>query len=308
MNKEIITNIVQNPYLIIGALRQRGLKINQWYHKRCVNKNADDFVQEDWDNLIILDGCRYDTFSKINTILGNLEYRCSPGSTSSEFLTEMFASREIYDTVYVTANPYIYLLDKKVFYDIVDLRTEWDDDLETVPPDVFTNKSIETLQQYQNKRYIFHYMQPHYPFIGPKGLNINHRGFNKNVQNDTFEGQNIWKQAQYRFNEFSATLPEIREAYRENLQQVLQEVVRLLDELDGKTVITADHGNLIGDRLWPIPVKGFGHPARLQITELTKVPWHIIHSKSRREIVAESPIEDQSDEKIDKQLKALGYV
>jgi len=39
------------------------------------------------------------------------------------------------------------------------------------------------------------------------------------------------------------------EAYNENLDIVLTEIEALLDELDGKSVITADHGNLVGERL-----------------------------------------------------------
>lgn len=30
-------------------------------------------MNQDWDNLIILDGCRYDLFEEINTISGDLE-------------------------------------------------------------------------------------------------------------------------------------------------------------------------------------------------------------------------------------------
>lgn len=34
-------------------------------------KNRTTFIMEkDWDNLIILDGCRYDAFKKINSIPG----------------------------------------------------------------------------------------------------------------------------------------------------------------------------------------------------------------------------------------------
>ena len=49
-------------------------------------------MKEDWDNLIVLDACRYDMFKEINTIKGNLERGISRGSATSQFLIENFES------------------------------------------------------------------------------------------------------------------------------------------------------------------------------------------------------------------------
>jgi hypothetical protein len=46
-------------------------------------------MQEDWDNLIILDACRYGAFERNNTIPGALEYRFSRGSMTGEFFEEI---------------------------------------------------------------------------------------------------------------------------------------------------------------------------------------------------------------------------
>ena len=40
---------------------------------------------EDWDNLILLDGCRYDLFKEVNTIEGELTKVKSNASSSDEF-------------------------------------------------------------------------------------------------------------------------------------------------------------------------------------------------------------------------------
>jgi hypothetical protein len=83
----------------------------------------------------------------------------------------------------------------------------------------------------------------------------------------------------------------------------------LIERLDGKTVITADHGNLVGERLSPVPVKGYGHPGYLRKDELVLVPWMELEYDSRREIVAESPAEDTAQPEVDKEkLEALGYI
>ena len=49
-----------------------------------------------WDNLIILDACRYDTFKEVFTtrkITGNLELRISRGAHTTSFLRENFQKR-----------------------------------------------------------------------------------------------------------------------------------------------------------------------------------------------------------------------
>src|SRR6056297_529711 len=47
-------------------------------------------MDEDWDNLIILDACRYDMFAEQVDLDGELESRISLGSTSEEFLEQNF--------------------------------------------------------------------------------------------------------------------------------------------------------------------------------------------------------------------------
>ena len=66
-----------------------------------------DVMKEDWDNLIILDACRYDYFKeKQKNIRGELESVVSRGAHSSEFIEKNFLGRKLHDTIYVTANPY----------------------------------------------------------------------------------------------------------------------------------------------------------------------------------------------------------
>ena len=53
--------------------------ILSFYYKR---NDGTHIMDEDWDNLIILDACRYDLFEEVNTIDGTLESRISLGSAS----------------------------------------------------------------------------------------------------------------------------------------------------------------------------------------------------------------------------------
>ena len=58
--------------------------------KYILRKKGVYVVDEEWDYLIILDACRYDTFKEINNLVGKLEYRYSRGSSTSECLQENF--------------------------------------------------------------------------------------------------------------------------------------------------------------------------------------------------------------------------
>jgi hypothetical protein len=261
-------------------------------------------VDQDWDNLIIVDGCRFDTFQEVNHIQGELKSYRSLGSESWEFMQNNFVGRELHDTVLVTANPHTTKIPPKTFHSVENLvETSWDPALRTVPPEAVSKAASEAIDKYPNKRLIVHYMQPHYPFIGEIGQQIAHGGFSPDDDSD--RGEHVWTKLQYGFLDES----EVREAYRENLEIVLEEVEELFNSLDGKSVLTSDHGNLMGERIRPIPVKAYGHPRGLHIPELLRVPWLVRESTSRRTIQADPPIEhDQiEDEVISDRLQALGY-
>ncbi|MDZ7731078.1 MAG: hypothetical protein U5K37_09365 [Natrialbaceae archaeon] len=58
-----------------------------------------DVMEQDWDNLILLDACRYDAFEAQSAIDGNLKPVLSRGGASWEFMQANFAGRELHDTV-----------------------------------------------------------------------------------------------------------------------------------------------------------------------------------------------------------------
>ncbi|PSP90566.1 hypothetical protein BRC90_01260 [Halobacteriales archaeon QS_4_69_34] len=106
------------------------------------------------------------------------------------------------------------------------------------------------------------------------------------------------------------TEKRVHEAYRENLAIVHEIITDLINDLDGKTVITSDHGELFGERLYPIPVRGILHKRGIRLDPLTTVPWHECPYSSRRTTFSEVP--DDSIRKLDKEtvesrLKSLGY-
>jgi hypothetical protein len=135
-------------------------------------------MNEDWDNLLILDACRYDMFTDRIDLEGTLESRISMGSTSEEFMERNFVGEQFHDTVYVNANPYIPKLglDDDTFHAVVDCLDDWDIELETVPPEPVARAARNAHERYSDKRLIIHFMQPHAPFIGEYGREMDNGG------------------------------------------------------------------------------------------------------------------------------------
>lgn len=296
---------LSNPQMFLGELNHVGNQINEAIHRRRYADTGADLMTEEWDNCIILDACRYDIYREHTTIDGELQMRIAAGSESWEFMRSNFVGRTFHDTVYVTANPHAYKLPEDTFHYTRNLLDdEWDPDLKTVTPDTVVEATLEAAERFPDKRLLVHFMQPHFPFIGERGRQLDSGGIV--AHRDDGEGDMlIWGKLRY------GLLPvdSIWEAYVENLDVVLPHVQDLLDALDGLSVVTADHGNLFGERLRPIPTRAYGHPSGIYAKALREVPWHVIPGE-RRTITADAPVghEDLDDSVAAERLRDLGYV
>jgi len=248
--------------------------LSLYYNKRKDN-NGIRIMDKIWDNLIILDACRYDAFEhKFNKekvffkeFRFSFEKICSRGSCTPEFLLENFAGRQYKDVVYITANPYVYtLLPKNTFFKVFHLwRSHWNDNLETVHPEDVARKAVEIHYMYPNKRLIIHFMQPHPPFIGKYRR----------------EGNNFCSIA------LRDGLIEIIKAYLSNLDLVFQYVKFLVDKLDGTIIITSDHGEAWGETAHPFFIPVYGHLRSARIPALIEVPWLTIYKEKEVQRVPE---------------------
>lgn len=305
-----LISAIQNPALFREEISRMTYKtamgINRRYYRQSHSPD-DPVLQYDWDNLIILDGCRYDAFSEENNLPGTLHRRVSGGSESWGFLSRNFGGIKCHDTVYVTANPHWYKLKSNTFYDVVDLlNEEWDTEKGTVLPEDVTIRTKKIATEFPNKRLIIHFMQPHFPFLGPTAEDLDHKGLTIHLENECeATPPNIWAAAQ----RGEVATEAVQTAYRENLEIVLSQVETLTDYLEGRTVVTADHGNLIGETLKPVPISGFGHPKNFYAPGIVNVPWNVIDTGTSKNIIAEKPLDSVSvdDEKIEDRLQALGY-
>lgn len=275
-------------------------------------------LEEDWDNLILLDACRYDVFEAVSELPGKLQKRTSHGSSTAEFLQWNFANRTAYDTVFVSSNAMIG--SRKTSIDVYKLVGLWGEtvdvpsnnpenntDPRSVPdPEPVVEKAIEMHHRYPNKRLIVHFLPPHTPFL-------------------IKDGDRLTPDSPYRTytaaREGTVSAAEIRAVYEENVRYVLEYVSELLETLEGKTVVTSDHGELLGEGVplsaellhprWPVTKRhyfDYAHYTGIHEQALINVPWLAIDGERRRIVAADSPEGIEIDESaIESQLEALGY-
>lgn len=252
-------------------------------------------------------------FESASQLDGILSSRISRGSSTVEWLQKNFDGVELQDTVYVTANPQLERnrdrWDIKLHKTInVWLENGWDEETGTVRAETMTKTALETAEQFPHKRLVIHYMQPHYPFVPANTdfdkdhlRHVNGAGghpMHENVWNQKFKGN------------LDVSTDELWSMYVDNLEYVLEHVAELLDSLSGKTVVTADHGNYVGERASPIPIREYGHPRGLYDDPVIRVPWFVSENGDRRQITASSNEDDSEDVEMNllaERLRHLGY-
>lgn len=279
-------------------------------HERYYGNDGHNILSDDWDNLIILDACRADAFEEVAPIDRFDEYRKvkSVGSHTGEWTRNSFKHKEFGATVYITANPYTSKYASEAVYNIIELwKEEFNTHLKTVPAEIIKEAVFAARDRYPNKRIVAHFMQPHHPFVTrPKLLEFSNWNVKKadsdsviERPHDPFEGIEMGLISSDR----------VQQGYYENLEYVLNQALDLVSELSGRTVVSSDHGNLFGERTWPIPLKLYGHPAGVRHPKLVTVPY-AVSDGSRRQTIDEGvqPTSESSQKEINNQLQKLGYL
>ena len=302
-------------------------------HARWHGTNGLDIPAADWDVLVVLDGCRADLFEAGALDAGSgLDgadggewgdhgsvpsgpdpfdaYRrvTARGSATPEWLSGNFAEGAFGDTVYVSANPYVARVCGDAFHEV---RAVWesafDADVGTVRPEAVAAAARAADDAYPDKRLIIHFMQTHYPFLGHPNLQfagidadqvLGERDAVAGEPHDPWEALALGRIDRRR----------LRRAYADNLVAVLPDALSLASELRGRAVVTADHGNLLGERAWPVPAKLYGHPVGVRTPALVEVPWAVVDGERRpvRDdgVAALDPADEAA---VDERLRRLGY-
>jgi hypothetical protein len=265
------------------------------YYERFSGIDGIDVMAQEWDTLVLLDACRYDTFAEMKPdSWPPVNAVTSRAPNTWEFYQRNFTDGPYTDTVVVTANPRTVELRGDEFHDILKAyEFGWDDDDGTVPPSTMAEATIEAHDRYPNKRILSHWIQPHYPFIGSSRL--------AEYRLDT---ESVWADV----NRGLVPPEDVYEAYTETLEMTLPYVEEVFSSVDGRVVLTADHGNAFGERPWFYPLKIYGHPRGVHLPCLITVPWLVVEDGSRRQVETGNSKQIDPGASARERLEDLGYL
>jgi len=281
--KELIKKVINNPSRVPHYIYPYIDKIINLSNYRKSKSIAD----EPWNYLIILDACRYDAFKYINYLEGELKYIYSKGSSTPEFLEKNFLdknrNKKFKNIVYITANPFVNKMLKNMFHKIYPIwKYGWNEEHNTVLPKTVYKESLKIINKHRNKRIIIHFMQPHHPFL-IANKEFNTTGFRENrkaVINNKSKGKDITWADLLSKGEIKQDM--VIKYYLINLKIVLLWVNLLINSLNGRIIITSDHGNLFGEISHPLfHYRIYGHPSHFHIDTLVKVPWFIVDTSNK---------------------------
>lgn len=260
----------------------------------------------DWDVLVVLDACRADLLASVAPeyeFLPPVQSVRSAAGNSEEWLRKTFAPEyadQMARTAYVTSNPFSESnLDAEDFAALDEVwRHAWDHDLGTLRPDPLTETAIYRWRSGRFDRMIVHYMQPHFPSI-PRpeyrsGIDLDGVGTS---------WSSVWDQ----LRKGEIDREDVWDAYRENLEYVLESVEKLVRNIDADRVaITADHANSFGS--WGL----YGHPAA-HIDAVRRVPWCEFEARNVWNTQIDTPTwvstgDAEVDEDVSEKLRSLGYL
>lgn len=282
---------------------------------------------------------------------GKLEKRVSVGTSTAQWRDESFQSYYedliyISTNPYVNSKvPVRGFLGGDHFHKIFDLWLEdWDRDKGTVMPRVVTERAKLIVSANPHERAIIHYTQPHEPYIGDGGTGPGYEppapgGILQGLKSEPWlirkimnlsSGVFYWlgirgNKLLWNIRRFIGMPPAgpmdavrrefgdegLRRAYEDNLKAVLPHVKELVEHLSGRIIITADHGEMLGED------GCYCHWSRATKKQLREIPWLVIDKGPKKAPVKDSVQRDQADKsdipekdrkkQIQDRLRALGY-
>ena len=283
------------------------------------------FTNQDEFALVILDACRYDEFGKIydNYLSGELQKVWASGRWTAEYVERTWTDN--HDLTYINTAP---VISNRYFEDIgssyrpeehisnlVNIwESHWEPDLETVPAEAVTAVALDEIRN-KPTRLVAHYMQPHVPYIGEVRLDEVdctkleiESAASQGLDADTildYENRSTYDLLEMLEKE-KISNEELMNAYESNLEYVFESVVQLVRRLDCPVVITADHGEHLGEE------EKYLHEE--DSTLIRQVPWLTVSedetgTQSDQPFNYEGNVEPVTDvsKDIEDRLESLGY-
>jgi len=244
-----------------------------------VNNDEINLLEEEWDILIILDACRYDTFEEVyKKILkrkGELKKAKTFSNGTKEWMDGNIKGMDCSDIIYI--DPIIMFdmwLPNNTFFEVDRVwKYGWNYYYGTILPRQMTDSALKQMKKHPNKRIIVHYHQPHPPFLDPAFRKIVKNivtpelvinimsGKVENKTNDlsnciqrqmmrVLGSERAWKcmiklgiephGMGYTYKYLG--MDKIIEAYKQNMMMALNSINRIISKSNGsKIVISSDH-------------------------------------------------------------------
>lgn len=257
--------------------------------------------KNDWDTLIILDALRFDLAkdSVASSAFGNPEKIWSIASNSPRWIERTFKSasdEQLKNTAYISSNPFTNNAPDSIGLCSNVLEFAFDKDIGTVPPRKVTDEAIRVARSQEFERHIIHYMQPHLP---PVDYSSDLSDFISPPEN-TRSDNNPWEDVENGIRDGQ----DVKEAYENNLSTVVSDVEVLLENIDSdKAVITADHGNFLGEKgKWGHRYWDSLHSA------VRQVPYWETSSTDKKTYSPPNTDKTESDTSRKERLRSLGYM
>jgi len=322
---------VKNPGLAASYLYRRSkeavvqFRLELYRRWRDIQRQKyliEGFASQDEFILVILDACRYDVFEEVycDYLDGELSRVWSSGRWTADYVRRTWD--DSYDLTYLSSIPVVSdfyfelrgneFRPSNYFDEVVPLwDSKWDPELGTVPADEVTDTALAYSAQSDRTRLVAHYAQPHVPYVGDTMIlpwdseEVDHDPqelLEKGIDRPT---QRIYRQIK------SGELPEseLWQAYRDNLKHVLDEVIRLVRRADCPVVVTADHGEHLGED------GKYLHEEESCL--IRQVPWFVVSDSEIGTVPVEEEYQSvelandsqtQSSNEVKERLADLGYV
>lgn len=299
LSSEQVLKGLTNPREAINWIALRTLDAT---HSRIIG--GENIFDKEWDVLLVLDACRYDLFEEFAPYHNVYQYFDtvssvrSPASMTVIWLNRTFKNAPadlVKSTHYVSgAGQSERCLSEDKLHKIDHVwKYALDPDYGQTQPQAVTDATIDAIRNSSAERVIAHYTEPHAPFLHCVGK------YDSKGKSDGGT-QNVWKgleQGKY-------DKKEVWEDYGKNLLRVLDEVKTIIENTDGKVVVTSDHGNAFGE--WGI----YGHPRYVPIKVLRSVPWVEANGCGEKTYEingVEEMTTEEEEPTLNEHLEALGY-
>jgi len=305
------------------ATKRSGVALARGFFRRIEPDVVPPVWSRDWDVLIILDACRVDQMDAVRDeydCVRTVDSKWSQAACSIDWIDKTFNEypAESKQCGYITANPFANNdtpgaqsadldEDKLAYFDPL-YEHEWAevDGIKTVPPERVSDYAIDAWRDRDDlgfDRLIVHYMQPHEPYIThPEWGSGDHEILEDLVEGEQdHAGQSVWKLIEN--NNTDVTVDELWNAGVDNLQWVMDNIQnRVVENMDADIVLSADHGNAMGE--WG----EWHHPPGAIAPAVRKVPWVRVDGTDTETVDPEITRDCvDPDAGVAEQLEALGY-